>query len=73
MVLTVKLFASLRRGRFAVAQIERPAGATVASIVDDLRIPRADVGTLRVSGREAELEYRPAEGETIFIYPRDGR
>jgi hypothetical protein len=73
MVLTVKLYASLRAGRFAVAQIERPVGATVASIVDDLRIPRALVGALRVSGREAELEYRPAEGETISIYPRTRR
>lgn len=73
MVLTVKLFASFCHGRFAVAQIDRPPGATVGSIVDALGLPRREIGTLMVSGRHADLEYRPLEGETISIYPRDAR
>ena len=69
MVLTVKLFEGFRRGRFAVAQIERPPGATLGSILDDLRIPRSEVGVLRVGGSEADLAYRPSAGETISIFP----
>jgi molybdopterin synthase sulfur carrier subunit len=73
MVLTVKLFAGFRSGRFAVAQIDRPSGATVGSIIDDLRIPRGQVGTLVVSGRQADLQYRPGPGETISIFPLAAR
>jgi sulfur-carrier protein len=73
MVLTVKLFAALRRGRFTVAQIDRPNGSTLGNIIDDLRIPRGAIGALVVSGREADLQYRPSAGETISIFPLQGR
>jgi sulfur-carrier protein len=72
MVLTVKLFAGFRNGRFSVAQIDRPSGSTLGSIIDDLGIPRGRIGTLVVSGRDADLQYRPSPGETISIFPLSG-
>ena len=39
-MLTVKLFATFRQGRFDVAQLELTAGTTVGNIVDEIGIPR---------------------------------
>jgi sulfur-carrier protein len=69
MLLTVKLFATFRSGRFDVAQLEEPAGVTVGMIVDELRIPRQEIGILLVSGRHADLDHRPAADETVSIFP----
>jgi molybdopterin synthase sulfur carrier subunit len=72
MMLTVKLFATFRNRRFDVAQMEFPPGATLAQVVDELRIPREDIGILLVSGRHAELEHQPAPGDTVSIFPLVG-
>jgi sulfur-carrier protein len=68
----VKLFATFRQGRFEVAQLERAPGATVGSIVDELRIPRGEIGFVLVRGRHAELDHQPASGDTVSIFPRVG-
>jgi molybdopterin converting factor small subunit len=72
MQLTVKLFATFRQGRFEVAELERPDGSTVASLLDDLSIPRAELGFVLVQGRHAELDQRPAAGATVSIFPKVG-
>jgi molybdopterin converting factor small subunit len=72
MQLTVKLFATFREGRFEVAQLERPDGSTVASLLDDLAIPRAELGFVLVQGRHAELDHQPKAGATVSIFPKVG-
>ncbi len=72
MQVTIKLFATFRAGRFDVAQQEHPEGTTVGDIVDALGIPRGEIGILMVSGRHAELEQRPAPGDTVSIFPMVG-
>jgi len=72
MLVTVKLFATFRTGRFDVAQQEHPAGTTVGGIVDALGIPRSEIGILMVSGRDVDLELQPAPGDTISIFPLVG-
>jgi molybdopterin synthase sulfur carrier subunit len=72
MRLTIKLFATFRAGRFDVAQVEHPPGVTLASIVDELGIPRHEIGILMVSGRHAELQHQPAAGDTVSIFPLVG-
>ncbi len=72
MTLTVKLFATFRQGRFEVAQLERPAGSTVGSLADDLRIPREEIGIVLVKGRHAELDHQPTAGDTVSIFPLVG-
>jgi sulfur-carrier protein len=69
MVLTVKLFGAFRAGRFDVAQLARPPGATVASVLDDLGLPRPAVGLVTVGGRVAHLEHPLEAGDTIAIFP----
>lgn len=69
MAMTIKLFATFRKGRFDVARREYPAGATLARIVAELGIPLEEIGVLLVGGRHADLEQIPAAGETISIFP----
>ena len=72
MNLTVKLFATFRKDRFEVAQLEFPPDATLGNVVDALRIGREEVGILLVGGRHAELEHRPGPGDTVSIFPLVG-
>jgi molybdopterin converting factor small subunit len=72
MLVTVKLFATFRTGRFDVARQEHPAGTTVGGIVDVLGIPRSEIGILMVSGRHVELEQQLAPGDTLSIFPLVG-
>ena len=60
--LTVKLFASFQRGRFAIEQRAYPEPPTVGEVVDELAIPRSEVGVMMVNGRNVEFDDRPAEG-----------
>ena len=67
--LTIKLFASFQRGRFAIenrAYVESP---TVGEVVDELGIPRSEVGVMMVNGRNVEFDDRPAEGSVLAIFP----
>jgi sulfur-carrier protein len=67
--LTVKLFATFRNGRFDVSEREYPAGTTIANIVEELRIPKEEIGIMLVSGRHVELEHQPRPGDTVSIFP----
>ena len=72
MHLTVKLFATFREGRFEVQQLERPDGSNLASLLDDLRIPHAQLGFVLMQGRHAELDQAPPAGATVSIFPKVG-
>jgi molybdopterin synthase sulfur carrier subunit len=69
---TVKLFATFRAGRFDVARREVRPGTTVAEIVEELRIPKEQIGILLIGGRHVELGHAPAAGATISIFPLVG-
>jgi molybdopterin converting factor small subunit len=72
MILTVKLFATFQEGRFAKEDREYPDGTRIQDIVDDLKLPRDEVGILLVNGRHAEFEFQPAAGMTVAIFPTIG-
>jgi molybdopterin converting factor small subunit len=72
MHLTVKLFATFRQGRFEIAELDRPDGSTLGTLLDDLSIPRAELGFVLVQGRHAELEHVPPTGATVSIFPKVG-
>jgi molybdopterin converting factor small subunit len=69
MAVTIKLFATFQKGRFAAEEREWPPGATIASLVEQLGIARAEIGVLLVGGRHVELEHVPAPGDTVAIFP----
>jgi molybdopterin converting factor small subunit len=72
MTLKVKLFATFREGRFDVADLDVPPGATLGDLIDGLGIGREQVGILLVGGRHAELAHVPVAGETVSIFPLVG-
>jgi molybdopterin synthase sulfur carrier subunit len=72
MHLTVKLFATFRNGRFEIAEMDRPDGSTLGSLLDDLTIPRPELGFVLVAGRHAELDQVPPGGATVSIFPKVG-
>lgn len=69
MSVTVKLFATFQRGRFAIASRDYAPGTTIEQIAMDLAIPVAEIGVIMVNSRHAELDYRPEAGDTIAIFP----
>jgi molybdopterin converting factor small subunit len=66
---TVKLFAGFQKDRFAVRELEVPAGASIQGIVDDLRISAAEIGVVMVNGRHAQLEQLLAPDDVLAIFP----
>jgi len=70
--ITVKLFATFRVDRFDIAEREYPSGTTVGNIVDELGLPREQLGILMVSNRHVDLDRELADGETLAIFPLVG-
>ena len=69
MTVTIKLFASFQKGRFAVETREYPPSTTVEDIVNDLHIPKVEIGVLMVNGRHVDLDHCPDGGDVLAIFP----
>jgi molybdopterin converting factor small subunit len=69
---TVKLFASLRIGRFDREIREYPQATTVADIVRELQIPEAEVGILLLNFVHVDLQRQLADGDALAIFPLVG-
>ena len=65
----VKLFASLRDGRFIEKEWNYVEGSTVSRILEELNINKKDVGVLLVNSRHAETDYKLEKGDTLSIFP----
>ncbi|AVX21481.1 MULTISPECIES: MoaD/ThiS family protein [Carboxydocella] len=72
MKVTVKLFATLRTGRFKVETREYPEGTTVGRIVEELGIPEEELALILVNGRDVELEHQLTDGDTLSLFPPVG-
>lgn len=69
---TVKLFASLRIGRFDRENREYPQTTTVGDVVRDLQIPEAEVGILLLNFVHVDLQRQLADGDALAIFPLVG-
>lgn len=72
MMITIKLFATFRQGRFKVEEREVPDGTTVADVLKSLDIEEAEVGTLFVRGRHVDPDRVLAPGDAVAIFPLVG-
>lgn len=72
MLITVKLFASLRTGRFNEKNVEFPPGTTVGEVIRELALPEKEVTLIFINGRHAALATPLAEGDVLAFFPPVG-
>ena len=72
MQITVKLFASLRMGRFKAEQWELPSESTVDQVFSRLGLQSKEVSILRVNGRDVQDGHRLADGDVVTLFPPMG-
>ena len=72
MQITVKLFATFRQGRFSIESREYPPGTRVGQIVDEIDLPRDQLGIILVNSRHVTLEHELGEGDTLALFPLVG-
>lgn len=74
-VVSVKLYASLRRYRPEVAQgrafaCDLPGGATIGHLIlEALRLPSEEVAIILVNGIQRNREWAPVDGDTVALWP----
>jgi molybdopterin converting factor small subunit len=72
MIITVKLFAHFRNGRFKEAQKDFPDGVDCLHIIESLDFTARDMGIVMVNGLHAALT-RPLEHQdTLALFPLVG-
>jgi molybdopterin converting factor small subunit len=72
MKIRVKLFATLRDGRFEEDVREYAARTSVGHILEDLEIPESDVKVVFVNNRHARLDQTLKDGDVLGVFPPIG-
>ena len=72
MVITVKLFAHFRNGRFKEAEMTVPDGADCLHMIESLGFPPREMGIMMVNGRHAALTRLLEHGDTLSLFPLVG-
>jgi molybdopterin synthase sulfur carrier subunit len=70
--ITVKLFATLRRGRFENDTKKFPSATTVRDVIEKLNIPDEKVSIIFVNGRHAKREHKLEDGDRLALFPPVG-
>ncbi len=69
MKVLVKLFATLREGRFDVKEMDLPEGTRVGDVLLLLQIPPREAAICLVNGRSVEGDAGLADGDTVVFFP----
>jgi len=72
MIVKIKLFATLREGRFPVAERQFNAGVTVRGVLAVITIREAEVALILINGRHKDFETVLADGDTLSLFPPIG-
>jgi len=72
MVVEVRLFATLRKGRFKKGAVELPERSSLDDLLRDLRIAVNEFGILLVNGRNVSRECTLAPHDVVSIFPSLG-
>lgn len=68
----VKLFATLRDGRFEEEVREYPSEITVRLVLKDLGISEYEVKVVFVNSRHAKLDQELCDGDVLGVFPPIG-
>ena len=69
MIITVKLFASFRAGRFDIETRDYPEETTVADVADSLKLPQSELGIMMINNRHVKLDRPLVEGDSLALFP----
>jgi len=68
----IKLFATLRNGRFDISEMELAEGTTILDIIEHLGIDKKDAAILFINSVHAELNSVINEDDEVAIFPPIG-
>lgn len=72
MGIKIKLFATLRFGRFSEKLCEMKPGATISNIIEELGLPPEQVSIIFVNGRHAKPDTILNDGDEVAMFPPIG-
>jgi len=72
MEVNVKLFASLREGRFKADTANLEENSSVADIIEKYNLPFEEVAVCFVNGRDADNDHILHNGDTVSLFPPVG-
>ncbi|HJX35196.1 MAG TPA: MoaD/ThiS family protein [Desulfatiglandales bacterium] len=72
MKITIKLFATLRKGRFEEKIMDFPEGVNIDQIVRQIALQEKDVNLIFINGRNADFNTPLSEGDTVSFFPPVG-
>lgn len=72
MKITVKLFATLRTGRFEQGELDIAENTTVFQVIETLAIRPDEAAILFLNGRHVAAHQELSEGDTLSIFPPIG-
>jgi len=72
MIVTIKLFATFRTGRFGEETREYSADTTVGDILKELNLPLDEIGATLINHKHVEEDQILLDGDTLSIFPLVG-
>ena len=72
MLVTVKLFAGFRQGRFVVRECKYAEKSSILQVIQGLAIPLDAVGVLLRNGRHVDFDTELVERDVCSIFPKVG-
>jgi sulfur carrier protein len=72
MEVNVKLFASLREGRFKSQKTELDENSRVHDVIEKYELPFEEVAICYVNGRDADNDHVLKDGDTVSLFPPVG-
>lgn len=69
MRVVIKLFASLRVGRFKTQEWDLPQGTTVLEVLQLLKLQLHEVSIVRVNGKAASDNYVLQDSDQVALFP----
>lgn len=72
MKVNLKLFASLREGRFKEETAELENDSRVIDVIKKYNLPLEEVAICLVNGRDADKEHQLQNGDTVSLFPPVG-
>jgi sulfur carrier protein ThiS len=72
MIVTIKLFATFRIGRFGEEKREYSPATTVGDILKELNLPIDEIGATLINHKHVEEDQSLQDGDVLSIFPLVG-